>query len=347
MGLEATMIIVDNSDWARNGDFYPSRWEAQEEAANIVAQAKCQENVESAVGLMLMAGRQADILVTPIPDPGRILTSFENVKLGGGIHLSTALQIAQLALKHRLNKNQKQRIIVFVASPVKEDEKALETLGKKLKKNGVAVDVVNMEASDAEQNQKLQRLVEAVNSADNSHYVEANAGIQQLSDFLISTPILSSGDGGAVGGIGNDFGGAMDPELEMAIRISLEEEKERNRKKEEEEKKKTDGKIEEEKPAPAQESGMKIENEDKDKLDELDEEELMRRATELSLQEHNAGGQNEEKKKEGEAFQDPNFVNDLLNSIPGIDQNDPEIMRALEQIQKGEDKKDEKKDEKK
>jgi len=345
--LEATMIIVDNSDWARNGDFFPTRWEAQEEAANIVAQAKCQENVESAVGLMLMAGRQADILVTPLSDPGRILTSFENVKLGGYCHLSTALQIAQLSLKHRLNKNQKQRIIVFVASPIREDEKSLEALGKKLKKNGVAVDVVNLETGDAEQNQKLQKLVEAVNSSDNSHYVEANAGIQQLSDFLISTPVLSSGEGGAIGGIGNEFGGSMDPELEMAIRISLEEEKERLRKKEEDEKKKNEGKIEEEKPVAAPDNSMKIENQANDKLDDMDEEELMRRAQELSLQEHNAQNPNDDKKKEGEAFQDPNFVNELLSSIHGIDQNDPEIKKALEQIQKGDEKKDDKKDEKK
>jgi len=115
MGLEATLILVDNSDYARNGDFYPTRWEAQEEAANIVAQAKCQENAESAVGLMTMAGKQAEVLVTPIQDPGRILTAFHGVKLGGGIHLTTALQIAQLSLKHRLNKNQKQRVVVFIA----------------------------------------------------------------------------------------------------------------------------------------------------------------------------------------------------------------------------------------
>jgi len=28
MGLEATMVIVDNSDYSRNGDFMPTRWEA-------------------------------------------------------------------------------------------------------------------------------------------------------------------------------------------------------------------------------------------------------------------------------------------------------------------------------
>ena len=57
---------------------------------------------------------RVEILVTPVQEPGRILASFLNVKLGGRIHSSTALQIAQLALKHRLNKNQKQRIMYLL-----------------------------------------------------------------------------------------------------------------------------------------------------------------------------------------------------------------------------------------
>jgi 26S proteasome regulatory subunit N10 len=348
MGLEATMIIVDNSDWSRNGDYYPTRWESQEEAANLVAQAKCESNPESAVGLMMMAGKQVDVSVTPIQEPGRILASFHGIKLSGKIQLSTALQIAQLALKHRQNKNQKQRIIVFVASPVWEDENTLVTLGKRLKKNGVALDIVNMEASEQEQNQKLQKLVEAADSSENSHYIQVQPGVQLLSDILLSSPILMSGEGGGIGGAGGDFGagaGSMDPELEMAIRISLEEEKERARKKEEDEKKKQDGgenkdKMQEEK-VTAKPAGdvMKDEGQPGD-VEDMDEEELMRRAQELSLADHPAV---EQKKKEEEALiQDPNFVNELLNSIQGIDQNSDEIKKALEQLKKGDDKKDNK-----
>ena len=52
-------------------------------------------------------------------------------------------QVASLALKHRQNKHQRQRIIIFVGSPLMEDQKELVKLGKKLKKNDVAVDVIN------------------------------------------------------------------------------------------------------------------------------------------------------------------------------------------------------------
>lgn len=49
------------------------------------------------------------------------------------------IQIAQLVLKHRQNKNQKQRIVCFVGSPVSATKKQMETLGKNLKKNNVAI----------------------------------------------------------------------------------------------------------------------------------------------------------------------------------------------------------------
>ncbi len=57
MGLEATMILVDNSEYSRNGDFFPSRWEAQKDSVSMVSQAKLQANIESGVGLMTMGNR--------------------------------------------------------------------------------------------------------------------------------------------------------------------------------------------------------------------------------------------------------------------------------------------------
>ena len=61
--LEATMIIIDNSDWARNGDFPPTRWDAQQDAANLICEAKLGQNQESCVGIMTMAGRRYNIYI--------------------------------------------------------------------------------------------------------------------------------------------------------------------------------------------------------------------------------------------------------------------------------------------
>lgn len=49
MPLETTIICCDNSDWMRNGDYIPSRFEAQHDAINLVTGAKTQQNPENTV----------------------------------------------------------------------------------------------------------------------------------------------------------------------------------------------------------------------------------------------------------------------------------------------------------
>ncbi|KAJ3040531.1 hypothetical protein HK097_002540 [Rhizophlyctis rosea] len=178
------------------------------------------------------------VLVTLTPDIGKILTALHAVQISGNANISTGVQIAQLALKHRQNKNQRQRIIVFVGSPLQEDEKALIRLGKKLKKNNVAVDVINF-GEEAENTAKLEAFINAVNSNDNrwdSKLTDiAWLLVEETSDsidILLSSPIVAGEDGappGFASGGGFEFGvdPNMDPELALALRISMEEEKAR------------------------------------------------------------------------------------------------------------------------
>jgi 26S proteasome regulatory subunit N10 len=57
MPLEATMMIIDNSEFMRNGDYQPNRFEAQSDAVNTVFQTKIDSNPENTVGIMTMAGK--------------------------------------------------------------------------------------------------------------------------------------------------------------------------------------------------------------------------------------------------------------------------------------------------
>lgn len=70
-------------------------------------------------------------------------------------------------------------------SPVKYDKKVLEMIGKKLKKNSVALDVVNFGEEDEAKTEKLEALVAAVNNNDSSHIVHVPAGSNALSDVLL------------------------------------------------------------------------------------------------------------------------------------------------------------------
>ncbi|KAF2750926.1 hypothetical protein M011DRAFT_483825 [Sporormia fimetaria CBS 119925] len=244
MVLEATMIVVDNSENSRNGDYVPSRWEAQCDAANLIFSAKTGANPESSVGLMTMGGNTPEILTTLTTDIGKILDGLHRTKIKGTSNFSTGINVAALALKHRQNKSQKQRIIVFTCSPIEEDEKALVKLSKRMKKAAVSVDIVAFGELGDETTKKLQAFSDACQSAEGSYLAVIHPSSNLLSDSLITTPILGgdSSAGPSGGGVGADAGGSggnefefgvdptLDPELALALRMSYEEEKARQEK---------------------------------------------------------------------------------------------------------------------
>ena len=171
-------------------------------------------------------------MVTLTSDMGKLLGAVHELKLKGTIWFSIALSIAQLALKHRSNKNQRQRIIAFVGSTIQEDDKTLIRLAKKLKKNNVAVDVVSF--GQIEENKvKLEIFVENLGGEESHcHLVTVPSGPVILSEALGQSPIFVGEDGQSQYiSRGGDFDMGvdpnLDPELALALRLSLEEEKAR------------------------------------------------------------------------------------------------------------------------
>jgi len=439
------MIIVDNSEFMRNGDYIPTRLEAQQDAANLLVGAKTQSHPESTVGVA--AG--TELLVSPTEDVGKLLGAVHDLQIsrkGATFGLSStssamasskkgskkkdsadvtaAIQVASLALKHRKNKNGAQRIVLFIGSPLDGiDGRALAKAGRQLKKNNVSIDVVAMGELEANED-KLKELVDAANGRSGSegeerscHLVTIPAGVLP-SDVLASSPIVHGGSGGsafaasaaaaAAGAGGNfgasaggdnafaDFGGVdpnMDPELAMALRVSMEEERARQERlaaqaqaEASEETKDAEmsdagsgaaaapseaapsamdlGLSEEEAllqqalamsmnenepppPAAAEEdskpsaASMETEEDDDD-----DEAAAMQLALQMSLaQAEEETASAEEKPKAQQQFQDPQFVNQLLGSLPGVNPDDPAIQSALANIHEEDDAKPEAKKE--
>ncbi|KAH7123918.1 hypothetical protein B0J11DRAFT_325145 [Dendryphion nanum] len=238
---------VDNSESSRNGDYVPSRWEAQADATNLIFSAKTQANPESSVGLMSMGGSTPEILTTLTTDIGKILDGLHRTKIKGSSHFTTGINVAALALKHRQNKSQKQRIIVFTCSPIDEDEKSLVKLSKRMKKTGISIDIIAFGELGEDTTKKLEAFSENCQSAEGSYLAVIQPSSNLLSDALVTTPILggdgssggagagaSGGEGGSGGGGGNDFefgvDPSVDPELALALRMSFEEEKARQEK---------------------------------------------------------------------------------------------------------------------
>ncbi|KOS21057.1 26S proteasome non-ATPase regulatory subunit 4 -like protein [Escovopsis weberi] len=281
MVLEAVMILVDNSESSRNGDYQPTRFDSQSDAVGILFQSITQGNPESSVGLMSMGGKGPEVLVTLTTDQGKILDGLHRTKkkIGGCSHLKTGIQVATLALKHRQNRSQRQRIIAFVCSPVEDDEKELTQLAKKMRKANIFVDFVLFgDLEDEITRKKLVAFNDIVKVNDGSHLVSIPASSKLLSDQLISSPILlgegAGGPSGSAGLSGNEeyeFGvnPELEPELALALRMSLEEENARQEKKAREQEqaagKTSLASVEEENPSG--EGGSKGDKKDDDKMD--------------------------------------------------------------------------------
>jgi 26S proteasome regulatory subunit N10 len=116
-----------------------------------------------------------------------------------------------------------------------------------MKKENITIDFVLFGELDDDATQaKLQKFNEEVKSNEGSHLVVIPPSSKLLSDQLIASPILlgdaANGGSGDMGGGSNEefefgFDPAMEPELALALRMSMEEEKARQEKlaKEEEE----------------------------------------------------------------------------------------------------------------
>lgn len=192
-----------------------------------------------------MGGAGPEVLTTLTTDMGKILDGIHRTKIRGSSHLSTGINIAALALKHRQNKSQRQRIIVFTCSPIAEDEKALVKLASRMKKNNICIDIIAFGDLSDETTKKLEAFHEKIKGGEGSYLAIIPPGPNLLSDSIVTTPILqvegmppnaglraegAGGEGGTTGQFEFGVDPSMDPELALALRMSYEEEKARQEK---------------------------------------------------------------------------------------------------------------------
>uniref|UniRef100_A0A8C8C599 26S proteasome non-ATPase regulatory subunit 4 n=2 Tax=Oncorhynchus tshawytscha TaxID=74940 RepID=A0A8C8C599_ONCTS len=365
MGLESTMVCVDNSEYMRNGDFLPTRLQAQQDAVNIVCHSKTRANPENNVGLISMANN-CEVLTTLTPDSGRILSKLHAIQPKGKICFCTGIRVAHLALKHRQGKNHKMRIIAFVGSPVEDSDKDLVKMAKRLKKEKVNVDIINF-GEEEFNTEKLTAFINTLNGKEGtgSHLVTVPPG-PSLADALLSSPILA-GEGGSMMGLGAsdfEFGvdPSADPELALALRVSMEEQRQRQ----EEEARQVavasaadvttaDSKESEE----SEEALLKMSVSQPETggaavlpdFSNMTEEEQIAYAMRMSLagEEYGDAMDTETAKEEDDydVMQDPEFLQSVLQNLPGVDPNNEAIRNAMGSLasQTGPPKPNRKKDE--
>jgi len=124
---------------------------------------------------------------------------------------------------HKRNPNQSLRIIIFVGSPIYDEESDLVKIAEILRKNKINVDIVSFGETEMNDS-KLDLFFTTLNNNDNSHLIKVPTGLGvSLSDYLRQTPILPSapvsGEGNG-GDFGFDVNPNIDPELYEAMQLS-------------------------------------------------------------------------------------------------------------------------------
>jgi hypothetical protein len=76
MVLEAVILCIDNSEYSRNGDYSPNRYDAMIESANLISAAKIQGNPETSVGILSMANHHVAVHVSLTRNNGAIMNSL-------------------------------------------------------------------------------------------------------------------------------------------------------------------------------------------------------------------------------------------------------------------------------
>ncbi|XP_002165253.1 26S proteasome non-ATPase regulatory subunit 4 [Hydra vulgaris] len=365
MVLESTIVCVDNSEYMRNGDFMPTRIQAQQDAVSLVCHAKTRQNPENNVALMTSAS--LEVLVTLTTDVNRVLSKLHQVNPSGKAQFSTGIKIAHLALKHRQGKNHRMRIIAFVGSPIDSSDKDLVRLAKKLKKEKVNVDVIAL-GEDSASFDKLSQFVDTLNGKEgtSSHLVVIPPG-PSLSDALRTSAVLQGEDGympsGDFSSGGFDVDANLDPELALALRVSMEEQRARQ----EEESKSSSNEVAtgtSSKEDSLLMNAMFSRGSDQPvDFNAMTEEEQIAMAIQMSMSDANSSVEPSEtptlmdvetdnpdsmEQDYSAVMNDPAFLQHLVGSLPGVDPNSEAIQNALHALTSGsEAKKDnESKDEK-
>jgi 26S proteasome regulatory subunit N10 len=227
-----------------------------------------------------------------------------------------------------------------------------------MKKNKVAIDIVSF-GEDGENSVKLQAFVNAANSGDNSHYLSIpTKPYVVLTEELAGSPIFGASMAMA--------GGAGDDDLEMAIRLSLQDQGAAV----------PGGAAAPGGAAPAgNANAMAVDDEDALMAQAIamsmggaapqqgDIDEDMELAIRLSMQDSMdtdspADSTNTEtapsgatttqetpKPKEEEANVDSEFIQSLVSNLDGVDPNDPHFQELVASLKKEQKDKDEKKEE--
>lgn len=313
---QAVIILFDNSMSAIDGDFTPTRLDAQKAAVQALADSFSHGNRESMVGFGTLSGA-CGVHTSLTKDMRKFRQNLDNIQRDGTIHLEQAIKCGLFALRHRPREISLRHLIVMLGSKHDLTKEAAPELASLVQRDGVILDLVVL-GDDGIDMDPLNDFMNALGSQ--SRYVTIPKGRSYLADIVQDKLIHIGADVGDVNPEDAELRQAIqqssvdDEELQRAILLSLAE---------------NNPLAETPEPAPAPPAPAAPAQPPSPSIDEMDEELLA--AMKLSMEEVNAGAApapepapaqekcDEATKKEIEDFlADPDALKDLEKEL-GLD----------------------------
>jgi 26S proteasome regulatory subunit N10 len=212
--LQSVVFLIDNSSSSLNGDFYPNRLDAQKMAIERLMSHYSKYSPKTQLGLGTLGGDHAGIVSSLTNDTIRFSRTLSRVTRDGPCNLEKGIRCAFLALHFPTSDIPGRKILVFVSSPTGLTPESVESLAADAHEERVAVHIAAFgEDTDIPILQEL-----AGKCGYGSRCCHFPNGSMILSDAILGSEIGPSSMHDRPMANYED-----DPDLLMAIRLSLQD----------------------------------------------------------------------------------------------------------------------------
>lgn len=78
----------------RNGDYSPSRMDAQQETANVICGAKTNQHPETTLAVVTTAGKTPSVQVALTNDLGKLLATLSSITISGTMNFTVGIRVS-------------------------------------------------------------------------------------------------------------------------------------------------------------------------------------------------------------------------------------------------------------
>ncbi|EAX94698.1 hypothetical protein TVAG_321350 [Trichomonas vaginalis G3] len=180
------VMIIDNSSTSINGDFFPTRIEAQRKAVNQLATYIFSLNSNSQVAVYTAGSKEFGIRVSLVSSSSKILPVISQISCGGNLRLETSIKQALIAfhfIEHKCSKS----ILCFVGGPNDINENNSQIIAQKCKKESADLHILTF-GNNVPNVPLLEKLAKSVSPKS----IFINLPIDSGDPLVISDAILKS-----------------------------------------------------------------------------------------------------------------------------------------------------------